>query len=197
MASTAVELPLASPADVVTATTAILDGLDRPAMLVVHSCGAVQSSPWRGRTRTWPTWCTWPRSRSASRSGAPCPSATSADEAGCRVALLRRRRRGEPRPRASRRPLYADADPEAAAEAVARLRPVHHSVLRGTAAVIAWRRQPSTYVVCTDERAVHPDLQRAMAELAATRMEWPGGHYPALVRPAEVADLIARLAARG
>ncbi len=63
--------------------------------------------------------------------------------------------------------------------------------------MIAWRRQPSTYVVCTDERAVHPDLQRAMAELAATRMEWPGGHYPALVRPAEVADLIARLAARG
>jgi hypothetical protein len=49
-------------------------------------------------------------------------------------------------------------------------------------------------VVCADDRTVHPDLQRAMAERATDRREWPGGHSPILTRPAEVADLIASLA---
>ena len=44
--------------------------------------------------------------------------------------------------------------------------------------------RPSTYVVCADDRTVHPDLQRAMAERATDRQEWPGGHSPILTRPA-------------
>jgi len=89
---------------------------------------------------------------------------------------------------------YSDAPAFAASAAVARLRPVHRSVFRGVPATIAWRRTPSTYVVCADDRAVHPDLQRAMARRATTRHTWPGGHAPLLTRPAAVADLIAALA---
>src|SRR6185295_1887569 len=89
---------------------------------------------------------------------------------------------------------YADAPAVAAAAAVARLRPVHRSVFRGVPATIGWRRTPSTYVVRAEDRVIHPDLQRAMAERATTRYEWPGDHSPALTRPAEVADLIASLA---
>jgi pimeloyl-ACP methyl ester carboxylesterase len=89
---------------------------------------------------------------------------------------------------------YADAPAVAAAAAVARLRSVHRSVFRGVPATIGWRHRPSTYVVCADDRAVHPDRQRAMARRATTRLEWPCSHSPALTRPAEVAALIVSLA---
>jgi pimeloyl-ACP methyl ester carboxylesterase len=56
---------------------------------------------------------------------------------------------------------------------------------------IAWRRRPSTYVVCTDDRAILPDLQRQMAQRAGETVEWDCGHSPWLSRPNLVADLIA------
>ena len=87
--------------------------------------------------------------------------------------------------------LYGDAAPGVAAAAAARLRPVHRSVFRGVPDVLAWRTVPSTYVVCTADEAVHPQLQRAMAERATRAVEWPCGHSPAAVRPAQVAELIA------
>ena len=61
---------------------------------------------------------------------------------------------------------------------------------------IGWRDHPSTYVVCTDDLAVHPDLERAMAERSTTRQEWLGGHSPMITRPGDVADLITLLATR-
>jgi len=57
--------------------------------------------------------------------------------------------------------------------------------------MIAWRRVPSTYVVCADDDVVHPVLQRAMARRATRRLEWPGGHSPIVSRPQAVAQLIA------
>ena len=60
----------------------------------------------------------------------------------------------------------------------------------------AWTQMPSTYVVCTDDRAVHPDTQREMAKHADDRVVWDTSHSPMLSRPDIVADLLAALAAQ-
>ena len=87
--------------------------------------------------------------------------------------------------------LYSDAPADVATAAAARLRPVRRAVFRGVPEAIAWRDVPSTYVVCADDRAVHPELQRAMARRATRVVEWPGGHSPAATRPVALAELIA------
>ena len=87
--------------------------------------------------------------------------------------------------------MYNGAPAHITADAVARLRPVHRSVFSATPGAVAWRNAGSTYVVCTDDLTVHPDLQRAMAERATGRVEWDCGHSPAAARPDQVADLIA------
>jgi pimeloyl-ACP methyl ester carboxylesterase len=89
--------------------------------------------------------------------------------------------------------LYNDVTPDVAAASVARLRPVGKAVFGGIPEVISWRSVPSTYVVCTDDLAVHPDLERAMAGRATHSQEWASGHSPAASHPDEVADLIAAL----
>jgi pimeloyl-ACP methyl ester carboxylesterase len=59
----------------------------------------------------------------------------------------------------------------------------------------AWRSKPSTYVVCTLDRAIPLEHQRRMAARASERVEWQTGHSPFLSRPDLVADLLIRLAA--
>jgi pimeloyl-ACP methyl ester carboxylesterase len=85
---------------------------------------------------------------------------------------------------------YGDVPDRIAAAAVARLRPVHRAVFGGVPTTIAWREVPSTYVICADDRAVHPDLQRAMAVRATQHYEWPGGHSAAATHPADIGQLI-------
>jgi pimeloyl-ACP methyl ester carboxylesterase len=88
---------------------------------------------------------------------------------------------------------YADCDPDAAAAAIAALRPQNLANLGQSPAVIGWRGKPTTYAVCTDDLAVHPDLQRVLAQRAGTVVEWPTGHSPFLSRPDLVVDLLAAL----
>ena len=92
--------------------------------------------------------------------------------------------------------MYNGVPAQVTADAVARLRPVHRSVFSGVPGAIAWRTVESTYVVCTDDLTVHPDLQRAMADRATHRIEWDCGHSPAAARPDQVADLIIAAARR-
>ncbi len=196
--SAAVELPLTSLEDDVAATVATLERFGRPAVLVGHSYGgavvtaagghphvtqllylaAFQLAEGESVSRTLPE-------RNIPPTGLGDALRIGAD--GRRVSID---------PALAAGLLYSDAPAVAAAAAVARLRPVELAVFRGVPDTIGWRRTPSTYVVCADDRVVHPDLQRAMAERAGDRHEWPGGHSPALSRPAAVADLIATLAAR-
>ena len=194
--SAAVELPLTSLADDVAATVAVLDRLDRPAVVVGHSYGgAVVTGAGAHPNVAHLLYLAAFQLAEGESVGRVLPErgipptglgdALRFSDDGEQVSLD---------PAQAVDLLYADADPQEAADAVARLRPVHRSVFRGVPDVIAWRRVPSTYVVCTDDRAVHPDLERAMAERATTRLEWPGGHSPALTRPGEVAALIAALA---
>jgi pimeloyl-ACP methyl ester carboxylesterase len=60
---------------------------------------------------------------------------------------------------------------------------------------VAWRSIPSTYVVCSEDRTIQPEAQRRWAtERASESVEVPFDHCPQLSHPAEVADLLAKLA---
>jgi pimeloyl-ACP methyl ester carboxylesterase len=55
----------------------------------------------------------------------------------------------------------------------------------------------TTYVVCAEDRMLHPDTQREMAAAASAEvLEWPSSHSPFLSHPDLVADLVARRAER-
>jgi pimeloyl-ACP methyl ester carboxylesterase len=92
--------------------------------------------------------------------------------------------------------LYADTDAATFDWAYARLGPQPMSTLAATPATIATRSIPSTYVVCTDDQAVHPDLQRLLARRCTEQVEWAVGHSPFANRPELVADLLVDLARR-
>jgi hypothetical protein len=90
--------------------------------------------------------------------------------------------------------LYADCEPDDAAKAAARLGPQPVATLRGVATRAAWHDIPSTYVVCSQDRAVGPGLQRVLARRCTRTIEWPTSHSPFLSRPELVADLLIELA---
>jgi pimeloyl-ACP methyl ester carboxylesterase len=89
--------------------------------------------------------------------------------------------------------LYADSDLAATAGVIERLRPMPHNGPPIDHTDPAWHHVPSTYVVCGRDRAIHPDVQRAMSRHARTVIEWDCDHSPFLTRPDEIADLVARL----
>ena len=60
--------------------------------------------------------------------------------------------------------------------------------------VAAWHDIPSTYVVCTEDRAINPEFQRALATRTTTSVEWPTSHSPFFSRPDLLADLLIGLA---
>jgi pimeloyl-ACP methyl ester carboxylesterase len=92
---------------------------------------------------------------------------------------------------------YHDVEPSLARQAASRLRPFQktgYAVIE-TDAVAAWRTIPATYVVCAQDRMIHPDTQREMAAAAGAEvLEWPSSHSPFLSHPGLVADLVARIA---
>jgi pimeloyl-ACP methyl ester carboxylesterase len=94
---------------------------------------------------------------------------------------------------------YHDVEPSLARQAACRLRPFQKTgyAVIDTDAVAAWRTIPTTYVVCAEDRMIHPDTQREMAAVAGAEvLEWPSSHSPFLSHPDLVADLVARRAER-
>lgn len=87
---------------------------------------------------------------------------------------------------------YGDSDPTEVAALSARLRPIPLSDRWVWSGTPAWRRVPSTYVVCTNDKALHPDVQRQMAKHATEQIEWDSDHSPFLTRPGAIADLLVR-----
>jgi len=89
---------------------------------------------------------------------------------------------------------YNDCPPDVAAAATARLTPQPMTNLGQSPTTIAWRERPSTYAVCTLDNAVHPDLQRILADRATHQVEWASDHSPFLSHPEWVVDLLRDLA---
>jgi pimeloyl-ACP methyl ester carboxylesterase len=90
--------------------------------------------------------------------------------------------------------LYADVDDATFEWAFAKLCPQPMSAVLATPTAIAWRTVPSTYVVCTEDMAVHPDLQRLMARRCTDQIEWAIGHSPFASRPELLSELLVDLA---
>jgi pimeloyl-ACP methyl ester carboxylesterase len=56
---------------------------------------------------------------------------------------------------------------------------------------VAWRSKPSWYIVANQDRTVHPDLERFLAErMGATTYEVDSSHVPMLSNPGFVLDVI-------
>ena len=56
---------------------------------------------------------------------------------------------------------------------------------------VAWRSKPSWYIVCGEDKAAHPDLQRHCAKrMGAQTTELKSSHVPMLSQPRAVLDVI-------
>jgi pimeloyl-ACP methyl ester carboxylesterase len=97
-------------------------------------------------------------------------------------------------PESARETFYHDCDRADADAAAVQLRPINVLCVTTPATSPAWRVKPSTYIVCTEDKALHPAMQRHLAERCTQSVEWPTAHSPFLNRPDLVAALLADLA---
>ena len=88
---------------------------------------------------------------------------------------------------------YHDCDPVDAEQAVARLRPMLMADFPHLDDP-AWKSIPSTYVICSSDRALNPKAQRAFAKRATHQHEWDVAHSPFLNKPELAVELLAELA---
>jgi pimeloyl-ACP methyl ester carboxylesterase len=87
-----------------------------------------------------------------------------------------------------------DCDEEAIAGALQRLTRQPLAIFGQTPRAVAWREKPSTYVVCAEDRATPPEVQREYARRAGRVVELPTGHHPMLSRPELLARVLAEAA---
>jgi pimeloyl-ACP methyl ester carboxylesterase len=58
---------------------------------------------------------------------------------------------------------------------------------------VAWKEKPSWYIVGTQDRSVHPELQHFVAKrMGADTTELPTSHCPMLSQPDRVLDVIKK-----
>jgi pimeloyl-ACP methyl ester carboxylesterase len=100
-------------------------------------------------------------------------------------------------PDALRKMVLQQSAPEVVDWAVSQLRTMTlGSGSSPTVTGVGWREIPSTYVVCSEDLLVRPDSQRKWADERATeRVEVPFDHAPSLSHPAEIAEILAKIAA--
>jgi pimeloyl-ACP methyl ester carboxylesterase len=74
-------------------------------------------------------------------------------------------------------------------------RPMSLGTVQPTIDEPAWKTIPSTYIVCTEDRALRPEAQRAWAKERATDYhELPVDHCPQHSHPGLVVDILEQLA---
>jgi pimeloyl-ACP methyl ester carboxylesterase len=86
----------------------------------------------------------------------------------------------------ARAAFYADCD----VEPVDRLVPHNLAAFTTATAAAAWKDKPSTYVLCTQDRAIHPDVQRFLAGRCTRTIELDASHSPFLSMPDRVAAIL-------
>jgi pimeloyl-ACP methyl ester carboxylesterase len=98
-------------------------------------------------------------------------------------------------PAAAAEGLYAGVAAESSADvvaaAVARLRPQDWTLTREPTPLRAWPDGPTVSVVATGDRVVDPSWSLGPGRVpGAAVVELPGGHFPMLTRPGELAAVI-------
>ncbi|MFD0149493.1 alpha/beta hydrolase [Streptomyces sp. NPDC055721] len=91
---------------------------------------------------------------------------------------------------------YGDVERREAEEAAERLVPQSTKSFGDALTRAGWRTVPSTYIVCEDDRALPVESQELMAARSGTVHRMASSHSPFLSRPAELAALLARIAAK-
>ncbi|MEP6482024.1 MAG: alpha/beta fold hydrolase [Rhodoglobus sp.] len=91
---------------------------------------------------------------------------------------------------AARELFYGDCDPAAAERAIALLTRQAAGHGRGIATRAAWRELPSRYIVCADDRAVEPSLQKRLALRCTDSTTISTSHSPYISQPVLIADAI-------
>jgi pimeloyl-ACP methyl ester carboxylesterase len=83
-----------------------------------------------------------------------------------------------------------DCDERTTEQAISRL--TRQSITPFTQAPrqVAWRQKPATYVVCTEDLATPPEVQRQRVKAGTRLVEVGAGHHPFLSRPEEFAESI-------
>ena len=193
--ATAVQNPLSSLADDVTATNRILDLQQGPTVLVAHSWGGTVISEAGVHPNV----------------AALVYIAARAPDAGEDYAALAKR---FPTPPASAGLVHAggfaqlseeaflrdfagDVPPEKARVLYAVQGRISDTLFAGKTTAAAWRQKPTWYAVSTQDRTISPDLQRFLAKrMKATTIELPASHLSLVSRPKEVADLILKASGR-
>jgi pimeloyl-ACP methyl ester carboxylesterase len=89
---------------------------------------------------------------------------------------------------------YNECDSGEASEAARRLRPTAATCLAVATGAEPWMSIPSTYVLCTRDRAIHPDFQRWMSTRAGEVVTLDTDHSPFMSLPDQFADLLDRIA---
>ncbi|MBA2717011.1 MAG: alpha/beta hydrolase [Propionibacteriales bacterium] len=89
---------------------------------------------------------------------------------------------------------YGHSSDEVAARHTAELVSQQMTVGSEPPVAVAWRQVPSTYIVCGDDQALNPVLQRRLAERASAVVEWDSDHTPFVSRTGDVVELLAGLA---
>jgi pimeloyl-ACP methyl ester carboxylesterase len=185
----AVELPFTGFTDDVAAARSAIDAAGPGAVMCAHSYGGVvmtQAASGRGDVRRLVYLAAFlldtgeHLSQVLAAGNSRLLSALTVDERGVSVDPARA---GEI--------LYGDS-PSSVDRVVPLLRPMPAEgdppIVTG---VPAWRHTPSTYVVCTNDEAIPPYAQRAMAARADEVVEWPTDHSPFLTRSSAIAALLA------
>lgn len=91
---------------------------------------------------------------------------------------------------AARTTLYARSDDAIARWASALLVRQAAGHGRGIPSRIAWRDSPSLYIVCSQDHAVDPEMQRQMAARCARVIEIEADHSPYIATPELIAELV-------
>ena len=100
-----------------------------------------------------------------------------------------------PDPAQTQTVFYSDCDAPTVAWAQSQIRPQSGAPFEEPVPRPAWRNTPSTYVVCANDKALPPDLQRKVfAPRATETIELQASHSPFLSQPDALADLLAERA---
>lgn len=91
---------------------------------------------------------------------------------------------------AARESLYADCTDAVAARAMALLRPEPGTIFDESPEGTAWKDTPTTYIACTEDRVIVPEVFAHYAARCETTVTWRSGHSPYLTRPVELATLV-------
>lgn len=75
--------------------------------------------------------------------------------------------------------------------------PVSVAAMKGEVTTPAWKSKPSWYIIGTNDRAISPELEAALAKkIGATTTTVPSSHVIMLAQPSKVADVIIYAASK-